>query len=106
MGTTVVVVFAFFFQAEDGIRDIGVTGVQTCALPIFTIRSLDEYIDQHPDAAIVNLDGHNGGVVVGHGDASASDRFDGEVGRAACRDRAEASGVAASVKKNKQESSG
>src|SRR3712207_6772990 len=24
----------FFFQAEDGIRDIGVTGVQTCALPI------------------------------------------------------------------------
>src|SRR3712207_7500237 len=26
--------FFFFFQAEDGIRDIGVTGVQTCALPI------------------------------------------------------------------------
>src|SRR3712207_3552956 len=28
------VVDFFFFQAEDGIRDIGVTGVQTCALPI------------------------------------------------------------------------
>src|SRR5258707_9391164 len=28
----------FFFQAEDGIRDIGVTGVQTCALPIFGVR--------------------------------------------------------------------
>src|SRR3712207_9570895 len=27
----------FFFQAEDGIRDIGVTGVQTCALPIFAM---------------------------------------------------------------------
>ena len=27
----------FFFQAEDGIRDIGVTGVQTCALPISCI---------------------------------------------------------------------
>src|SRR3712207_5978801 len=27
--------YVFFFQAEDGIRDIGVTGVQTCALPIF-----------------------------------------------------------------------
>src|SRR3712207_1430015 len=27
----------FFFQAEDGIRDIGVTGVQTCALPIFPL---------------------------------------------------------------------
>src|SRR3712207_9447615 len=29
----------FFFQAEDGIRDIGVTGVQTCALPISSRRS-------------------------------------------------------------------
>src|SRR2546430_4544581 len=27
--------FYFFFQAEDGIRDLTVTGVQTCALPIF-----------------------------------------------------------------------
>src|SRR5689334_24218921 len=29
------VVFFFFFQAEDGIRDGTVTGVQTCALPIW-----------------------------------------------------------------------
>src|SRR5204862_5128534 len=28
--------FFFFFQAEDGIRDLYVTGVQTCALPIFS----------------------------------------------------------------------
>src|SRR3989337_3344413 len=28
------VLFFFFFQAEDGIRDATVTGVQTCALPI------------------------------------------------------------------------
>src|SRR5205085_6183860 len=28
-------IFFFFFQAEDGIRDLTVTGVQTCALPIF-----------------------------------------------------------------------
>src|SRR5688500_20411056 len=28
----------FFFQAEDGIRDYKVTGVQTCALPIFRSR--------------------------------------------------------------------
>src|SRR5688572_31384496 len=27
----------FFFQAEDGIRDLTVTGVQTCALPIWSI---------------------------------------------------------------------
>src|SRR2546429_1746560 len=26
-----------FFQAEDGIRDVAVTGVQTCALPIFAV---------------------------------------------------------------------
>src|SRR2546422_7912031 len=26
--------YFFFFQAEDGIRDVAVTGVQTCALPI------------------------------------------------------------------------
>src|SRR5699024_3737089 len=30
--------FFFFFQAEDGIRDRNVTGVQTCALPIFAAR--------------------------------------------------------------------
>src|SRR5256885_13117707 len=29
-----VVIYFFFFQAEDGIRDYKVTGVQTCALPI------------------------------------------------------------------------
>src|SRR3979490_1682827 len=33
--------FFFFFQAEDGIRDKLVTGVQTCALPIS--QSLEEY---------------------------------------------------------------
>src|SRR5690606_40031847 len=32
-----VVVCCFFFQAEDGIRDFHVTGVQTCALPISAI---------------------------------------------------------------------
>src|SRR2546429_3400298 len=30
----IIIVF-FFFQAEDGIRDVAVTGVQTCALPIY-----------------------------------------------------------------------
>src|SRR5437762_7649129 len=32
----------FFFQAEDGIRDTSVTGVQTCALPIFALAA-DRY---------------------------------------------------------------
>src|SRR3712207_7198293 len=34
----------FFFQAEDGIRDIGVTGVQTCALPIFPAVPLHSWL--------------------------------------------------------------
>src|SRR5207249_6273220 len=31
----IAILFIFFFQAEDGIRDRNVTGVQTCALPIW-----------------------------------------------------------------------
>src|SRR5256885_10238431 len=31
----------FFFQAEDGIRDYKVTGVQTCALPIYALSIVD-----------------------------------------------------------------
>src|SRR5687768_17795736 len=34
IGVLVYVFVFFFFQAEDGIRDVAVTGVQTCALPI------------------------------------------------------------------------
>ena len=44
-GVLVVLLFCFFFQAEDGIRDRDVTGVQTCALPIFLQRG------GHPDGA-------------------------------------------------------
>src|SRR5688572_31337680 len=33
-GAVTLAAFIFFFQAEDGIRDLTVTGVQTCALPI------------------------------------------------------------------------
>src|SRR5437588_2492376 len=39
--------FFFFFQAEDGIRDHCVTGVQTCALPICQIRIADDAILRH-----------------------------------------------------------
>src|SRR5256885_2847778 len=34
----IILYFFFFFQAEDGIRDYKVTGVQTCALPIYGVR--------------------------------------------------------------------
>src|SRR5256884_4738080 len=35
-------VCVFFFQAEDGIRDVAVTGVQTCALPIYYSKIFDK----------------------------------------------------------------
>src|SRR5690606_17705357 len=38
--------FFFFFQAEDGIRDFHVTGVQTCALPIFPRRDDNGHRDE------------------------------------------------------------
>src|SRR2546426_12082186 len=41
--------YFFFFQAEDGIRDYKVTGVQTCALPIWW-RHLTELLDMEPEA--------------------------------------------------------
>src|SRR2546427_6163867 len=54
--------FFFFFQAEDGIRDLTVTGVQTCALPISTIRAAKDpitrelYISRAAEAAGVRKD--------------------------------------------------
>src|SRR5574343_1277420 len=42
--------FFFFFQAEDGIRDRDVTGVQTCALPIWTPSTeMLEVVSTYPD---------------------------------------------------------
>src|SRR5690606_40843816 len=41
----------FFFQAEDGIRDFHVTGVQTCALPISKLRELAKPVREANQAA-------------------------------------------------------
>src|SRR3712207_8149811 len=42
-----------FFQAEDGIRDIGVTGVQTCALPIYLLVPVEGLeVHQHGAARV------------------------------------------------------
>src|SRR5690349_24150648 len=38
--------FFFFFQAEDGIRDLYVTGVQTCALPILWLSFDLQHLQQ------------------------------------------------------------
>src|SRR5206468_5199442 len=39
----------FFFQAEDGIRDLIVTGVQTCALPIWAVPFLNKAAFRRPN---------------------------------------------------------
>src|SRR5690625_6391029 len=80
---------SFFFQAEDGIRDGHVTGVQTCALPIFFTGTLHmtEYamsgssnlkygICKNP----WNLDYFPGGSSTGSGAALAADMVIGSVG--------------------------
>src|SRR5205807_7942142 len=41
MNLSLRLIFFFFFQAEDGIRDYKVTGVQTCALPIYETSDAD-----------------------------------------------------------------
>src|SRR2546426_8491035 len=51
----------FFFQAEDGIRDYKVTGVQTCALPIFDFLNksvMGSMFSRYKTPALVNLDFH------------------------------------------------
>src|SRR5436309_12411789 len=53
------VIFLFFFQAEDGIRDFHVTGVQTCALPIC---ELQRWEDRPFDALRSPRRGDQGGV--------------------------------------------
>src|SRR5699024_11610084 len=45
-------VLCFFFQAEDGIRDRNVTGVQTCALPIFC--RIDVKVALNSSSAIIS----------------------------------------------------
>src|SRR3712207_1905728 len=63
--------FCCFFQAEDGIRDIGVTGVQTCALPIYqALRLLKEGNEQfRTDAPFRGAQGRERRVELARGQA-------------------------------------
>src|SRR5699024_12148750 len=53
-----------FFQAEDGIRDRNVTGVQTCALPISPAAARGQEGTLGPAAGVGQLDGRQGPPLV------------------------------------------
>src|SRR2546430_4490110 len=55
LGDDIIFLF-FFFQAEDGIRDLTVTGVQTCALPIFERADVLAARDDDVLGAVLDLD--------------------------------------------------
>ena len=96
-------VFVFFFQAEDGIRDVAVTGVQTCALPI----SLNyESLSQTAQFVVVSSTASDGGgaatvtvnptIVVSGARQNISGAIpngaqlllaNDQIGRASCRER-------------------
>src|SRR5205823_8664443 len=104
--------FFFFFQAEDGIRDKLVTGVQTCALPIshapiltpgtgsslqdvdVTLPPFERFYAQHRDEVYAFL-------VRSLGRDRADDAFQ-EIGRASCRERVEIWVAGASLKRKRK----
>src|SRR5256886_6515250 len=55
MRLVVIVMLFFFFQAEDGIRDLTVTGVQTCALPICEVRKARSLLCCSASTAVRNV---------------------------------------------------
>src|SRR5437868_11961088 len=55
----------FFFQAEDGIRDRNVTGVQTCALPIL-IYAPGNYASTEELIALAKVAARSGGIYASH----------------------------------------
>src|SRR5256886_12908144 len=84
-----VAVGAFFFQAEDGIRDLTVTGVQTCALPIsgegatnilpgVTVKLTGPSAGPAPQSTVTDAEGHYEFTQLAAGtytiEASAEDR--------------------------------
>src|SRR2546427_8134437 len=88
-------VIVFFFQAEDGIRDLTVTGVQTCALPISFTGAMGQGSSHalglalgRPDKRVIVLDGDgsllmNLGTLVTIANAAPKN----QIGRASCRER-------------------
>src|SRR5256885_4951312 len=108
--TSMSVILCFFFQAEDGIRDYKVTGVQTCALPISHLAAdgiavaVDDVhvLSERRKAERDRLDrlGDDGREEAGPDLGAAGDVH--EIGRGAGRGRGEISVGAGSLKKKKK----
>src|SRR5262249_59675192 len=96
----------FFFQAEDGIRDWSVTGVQTCALPICLLNPLScighsACMQACPVGAIKLVFGTaTRGVELPR--LTPSFETSQQIGRASCRERGEIAVGAVSVKKKRK----
>src|SRR5262249_59357457 len=89
VGGKVVELLVFFFQAEDGIRDWSVTGVQTCALPICDGQTEHEYDE-----------GQRRSPRAGRAVLAREARLV-KIGRASCRERVEIAVGAGSLKQEK-----
>src|SRR5699024_11973680 len=107
----------FFFQAEDGIRDRNVTGVQTCALPILLENAAADpgsparrdwrfygadgeglYVDAD---ALLGERGTTAGYIEGLLTATAA--RPAKIGRASCRERVKDEGVRGALKQNRED---
>src|SRR5205823_10143241 len=98
--------FIFFFQAEDGIRDKLVTGVQTCALPILALLQIlhtgGEHLAEHRLVIFGQIKSLLKSLLIQiglerFGQVLRTDRVapqtQNEIGRASCRERGEISVV-------------
>src|SRR2546430_13335038 len=88
--------FFFFFQAEDGIRDLTVTGVQTCALPIWIYTQIVQYIlwsdglasrRNTPDVSVIDRSQYLERKPMLALFDSIELKMEREIGRASCRER-------------------
>src|SRR5207245_8068715 len=87
--------FFFFFQAEDGIRDATVTGVQTCALPIYGSQGGIVVNPAEPSTFVLtgfpstttSGDSWNFGVTAAYDAYGNRATNYTEIGRASCRER-------------------
>src|SRR5690606_39697348 len=104
----------FFFQAEDGIRDFHVTGVQTCALPIS--KPFRKCLGKTPVGVkaqpVLVSSMPPSGVLPGRPQRAVRrviacgwlrPKQENQIGRASCRERVEISGGAGSVEEKEED---